>query len=128
MKFCGLVLEPYLLQNFYRQTDIFQKWSNRVQDIPKRVNPPKTGNWIFAQNQYFLLFILKKVKIFIMILRNFLSSNLELIALNEKLSLKNIFADLAVICFYFIKTLLFIRLIIFFFWRTCKKSPCIFFL
>ena len=27
-----------------RQTDIFQKQPNRVRDIPKRVNPSKTGN------------------------------------------------------------------------------------
>ena len=39
MKFRALVLELQLPQNFChtdRQTDIFQKQSNRVQDIPKR--------------------------------------------------------------------------------------------
>ena len=44
-----------------RQTDIFQKQSNRVQDILKRVNPSKTGNRKFARNQYFLLLTEKKV-------------------------------------------------------------------
>ena len=47
MKFRTLVLELNLPQNFChrhtdrltdRQTDIFQKQSNRVQDIPKREN------------------------------------------------------------------------------------------
>ena len=45
-----------------RQTDIFQKYSNHVQDIPKRVIPSKTGNRKLARNQYFLLLISKKVK------------------------------------------------------------------
>ena len=54
MKFCSLVLELHLPQNFChthtdRQTDIFQTQSNRVQDIPKRVNPSKTGNRKFAK-------------------------------------------------------------------------------
>ena len=40
-----------------RQADIFQKWWNCVQDIPKRVNLSKTGNQKFARNQYFPLFI-----------------------------------------------------------------------
>ena len=44
-----------------KQTGIFQKQSNRVQDIPKRVNPPKSGNRKFARNQYFLLLIKMKV-------------------------------------------------------------------
>ena len=63
MKFCSLVLELHLPQNFcHIHTDIFQKQSNRVHDIPKRVNPSKTGNRKFARNQYFLLFTYKKVK------------------------------------------------------------------
>ena len=37
------------------QTDIFQELTNRVQDIPERVNPSKTGNRKFERNQYFLL-------------------------------------------------------------------------
>ena len=60
MKFRALVLELHQPQNFChrrtdRHTDIFQKESNRVQDIPKRVNTSKTGNRKFARNQYFLL-------------------------------------------------------------------------
>ena len=76
MKFCSLVFELHLPQNFchthtqtyrhtdtqtHRQTNIFQKQSNRVQDIPKRVNPSKTGNRQVARNQYFLLLTQKKV-------------------------------------------------------------------
>ena len=66
MKFCSLVLKLHLPLNFChrhtdRRTDIFQKQSNRVQDIPKRVNPSKTGNRKFARNQYFLLLTQKKV-------------------------------------------------------------------
>ena len=41
-----------------RQTGIFQKLSIRVQDIPKRVNPSKTG----SQKPILYLFIQKKVK------------------------------------------------------------------
>ena len=67
MKFCSLVFQLHLPQNFCHthtdtQTQIFQKQSNRVQDIPKRVNSSKTGNRKFAQKQYFLLLIQKKVK------------------------------------------------------------------
>ena len=48
MKFCALVFELHLPQNFCHahtdiqsdgQTDIFQKQSNCVQDILKRVSP-----------------------------------------------------------------------------------------
>ena len=67
MKFRASVLELHLPQNFchthtqtHRQADIFQKQSNRVQDIPKCVNPSKTGNRNFARNQKL---IQKKVKI-----------------------------------------------------------------
>ena len=57
MKFRALVLELHLPQNFcHRQTDIFQKQSNRVQIIPSCVNPLKTGSRKFLRNQYFLLF------------------------------------------------------------------------
>ena len=64
MKFSVLVLELHLPQNFLSQTDtdIFQKQPNRVQDVPKRVNPSKTGNQKFARKQYFLLLIQKKIK------------------------------------------------------------------
>ena len=48
MKFCSLVLELHLPQNFchthtetHRQADIFQKQSNCVQDLLKHVNPSK---------------------------------------------------------------------------------------
>ena len=53
MKFCALLLELHLPQKFChihtdkqtdRETEILQKWSIRVQDIPKRVNPSKTGS------------------------------------------------------------------------------------
>ena len=62
MKFRALVFELHLPQNFCPrhtdrhtdgQIDIFQKQSNRIQDIPKRVNPSKTGNQKFSKNQYF---------------------------------------------------------------------------
>ena len=60
IKFCQLVFRTSLATNFLSythrhidaQTDIFQKQSNRVEDIPKRVNPSKTGNRKFARNQY----------------------------------------------------------------------------
>ena len=45
----------------HTQTDIFQEQTNRVQDIPKRVNPSKTGIRKFARNLYFLLVMQKKV-------------------------------------------------------------------
>ena len=38
-----------------RQTDIFQKLTNHVQGILKRVTPSKTGSRKFSRNQYFLL-------------------------------------------------------------------------
>ena len=65
MKPYSLVVELHLPENFcdqHTQTDIFQKQLSRVQDIPKRVNPPKNGNQKFARKQYFLLFAQKKVK------------------------------------------------------------------
>ena len=65
MKFCALVLELHLLQNFchtHTQTDIFQKWSKRVQDVSKRVNPSKTGSRIFLRKQYFLLIYIEESK------------------------------------------------------------------
>ena len=54
----------------HRLTDIFQKQSNRVQDIIKRVNPSKSGSQKFSRIQYFLLFIQKKVKVFKYIFAN----------------------------------------------------------
>ena len=59
MKFHQLVLELHLLQNFCQahtvgqtdeQTDIFQKESNRDQDISERVDPSKTGSRKFGRN------------------------------------------------------------------------------
>ena len=43
-----------------RQTDIFQKWSKRVQGVPKRVNPSKAGSRKFLRNQYFLLIYIEE--------------------------------------------------------------------
>ena len=58
MNFCTFVLELHLLRNFshtrtdtQRRIDIFKKLSNRVQDIPNRVNPSKNKSQKFAQNQ-----------------------------------------------------------------------------
>ena len=51
-------------QNFchkHTQADIFQKQSNHVQDIPKRVNPSKIGNRKFARNNTFFCLYLKKL-------------------------------------------------------------------
>ena len=39
------------------QADIFQKYSDRVHNIPKRVNSSKTRNLKCARNQNFLLFM-----------------------------------------------------------------------
>ena len=56
-----VINDTKFLSHTHRQTDgltgVFQKKSNRVQDIPKRVNPSITGNRKFARNQYFLRLI-----------------------------------------------------------------------
>ena len=46
----------------YIHTDIFEKWSGRVQDISKHVNPLKTGCLKFLQTQYFLLMYIEENK------------------------------------------------------------------
>ena len=46
----------------HRQTDIFQKWSKRVQDVSKRVNPSKTGSRKFLRKQYVLLIYMEESK------------------------------------------------------------------
>ena len=56
MKFRALDLELHLTQNFcHTYTDIFQKYSNRVQDIPKRVNTSKIGSCDFFQTNTFFI-------------------------------------------------------------------------
>ena len=57
-----VTLVPKFFSRTHKQTHIYYKWSNRVQDILKRVNPSKTGSPKFARNQYFLLFIQRKEK------------------------------------------------------------------
>ena len=46
-----------------KQADISLKWSNRVQDIPKHVNPSKTGCRKFSRLQYFLLMYIEESEI-----------------------------------------------------------------
>ena len=41
-----------------RQAGIFLKWSNRVEDISKHVNPPKTGCQKFSPNPVLSSYIL----------------------------------------------------------------------
>ena len=66
MKVYGLVLELHLPQNFCsRQTDrhfpeIVKSCSRH--HTPNHANPSKTSDRIFFRNQYFLLFVYKKVK------------------------------------------------------------------
>ena len=61
MKFFALVLELHLPQNFCRtfadthtggRTEIFQKYSNRERDIPKRVNPSKKIQCSLSRRKY----------------------------------------------------------------------------
>ena len=74
IKFCALILELQLPQNFCHthidthkdtqintQTEIFQKLSNPVQDIPKSANPSKPGNRKFALNN--TLFYIYRTKL-----------------------------------------------------------------
>ena len=46
----------------HTQKNIFQKQSNHVQDLPKRVNRSETGGRKLLRKQYFLLLMQKKVK------------------------------------------------------------------
>ena len=67
MKFCSLVLELYLTQNFCNthtdtQTDRhFPKIVKSCSGHPKSVNPLKTVRRKILRNQCFLLFVSRKV-------------------------------------------------------------------
>ena len=59
MKFCTLISEVHLSQKFYHghtMNGIIQKLSNRIQDIPKHLNPSKMDYWKFLREQKFLHF------------------------------------------------------------------------
>ena len=68
INFHVLVRELQYPQNFgnihtYRQkTDIFQNWTNHVQDVSKHENPSKNGSRNLSQMQYFLLLYVEESK------------------------------------------------------------------
>ena len=54
-----------MFTKFWRHTDrqaFFKKWSNRVQDISKHVNPSKIGYRKFSRIHYFLLMHIEESK------------------------------------------------------------------
>ena len=56
-----LFLEQYY-EEFLKEVTVFSKWSNRVQDISKHVNPSKNGCRKFWRIQYFLTMYIEENK------------------------------------------------------------------
>ena len=54
------IISSIFSRQILRPTVIFQKGSNRVQDISKHVNPSKIGSRKFSRIQYFLLIYIKE--------------------------------------------------------------------